>query len=139
MTIDRLCQQNANFLSALKIAHLLIVQRLGDVETIEQDRGIAFGGISIFFGDNALEFPQAHAVFIGNFRLGKDTVALFNRLPKSSIAHDHRIDYSIGVEGKLILTQDSQLARADNITFLRLKFSSEDFHERGFAGAVWAG
>ena len=41
MAVERLRQQDAHLLSALQLAHLPLVQRVRDVEALQQDRGIA--------------------------------------------------------------------------------------------------
>ena len=38
---ERLREQHADLLAALQLRHLLLVERLGDVEAVEQDRRIA--------------------------------------------------------------------------------------------------
>ena len=81
MSVKGLRQQNADLLSALKIAHSLLVQGLGNIEAIEQDCRIAFGRITIFFGDNPFQLAQTHAVFICDLKVRKDTIALLDRFP----------------------------------------------------------
>ncbi len=46
-------QQHADLLPALQLSHLALVQRLGDVEPVEQHRGIALSCVAVFFGDHA--------------------------------------------------------------------------------------
>jgi len=41
------------------------MKRLGDVETVEQHRGIGFRRVAALIADNALQFAEAHAVVIG--------------------------------------------------------------------------
>jgi len=138
MTKQRLRQQHADFLSALQIAHLLLVKLFGNVQPIEQNCGIALGGVSILFGDDAFEFAQTHAVIVGQVVLGEELLALFNGLPQAAVSHDHGVDHAIRVKGKLILPQDSQLARAHYIPLLGLELSGEDIHQSRLAGAVRA-
>ena len=62
-------QQRAHLLAALQLAHLALVQFVGDVETLQQDRRIALGGVAVFFADNAFEFAETHTVFVGHLGL----------------------------------------------------------------------
>src|SRR5689334_22955253 len=64
---ESLSEKNANFLTALELAHLALVKVGGDVESIEKDGGIAFGGITILFTDDTFEFAESHAVGVRHF------------------------------------------------------------------------
>ena len=68
---QRLRQQHAHLLAALQLAHLALVQRLGNVEAVEQDRGVALGGVAVLFADDAFELAQPHAVFVGHARASR--------------------------------------------------------------------
>ena len=68
-----------------------------------------------------------------------DDFALFQRGPQALVAHDDGVDDAIFVEGKLVLAQHAELARADDGSLLRLKFAGQKLHEGGLAGAVRAG
>ena len=68
-----------------------------------------------------------------------DRVALLHRRPQPLVAHDDRVDRSVGIESKLILAQDSQLPRTHDSAFLRIQFTAEQLHERGFARAIGPG
>ena len=76
MPEQSLRQQDANFLSALQLAHFAGVQFFGNVEALQEDRGIALGGISIFLADNAFQFAKFHPIFIAHVVLGVDRIAL---------------------------------------------------------------
>ena len=102
---ERLRQQHAHLLPALQLAHLALVERLGNVEAVEQHGGVALGGVAVLVADGAFELAEAHAVFVGHFGLGVDAVALFERSPERLVAHDDGVDDAIGVEGELILAQ----------------------------------
>ena len=116
---EGLREEHADFLSALQLAHLAVVQRFGDVEAVEEDGGVGFGGVAVFVADDAFEFAEAHAVFVGHLGFLVDAVALFERGPERLVAHDDGVDDAIGVEGELILAQDAELARADDGALLR--------------------
>ena len=111
---------------------------VGNVETLQQNRRVTFGGVAVFLADNAFKFAELHAVGVGHLMLGVDKFALFQRGPQAPVAHDDRIDHAILVKGKLILAQNAQLARTDNCSLLRLQFAGQKFHECRFAGAVRA-
>ncbi len=115
------------------------MQLVGNVEPLQQDCGVAFGCVAVFFADNAFEFAQLHAIGVGNLRLLINSVPLLHRGPQALVAHDHRIDRRVRVKGELILAEHSQFARTDHRPFLRLEFAAEQFHERGFTRAVGPG
>ncbi len=115
------------------------MQLVGNVEALQQNGGIALGGVSVFFADDAFEFAQLHAVFIGHVVLGVDGVAFLDGGPEALVAHDDGVEDRVGVEGELVLAEHAEFTRADDIAFLRLEFAAEQVHERGFAGAIGAG
>ena len=65
--------------------------------------------VSALFADDAFEFAQAHAVFVGQLvvGLGVESVAFFQRLPERGVAHDDGVDHAEFVEGELVLAQDA--------------------------------
>ena len=75
---QRLREQHADLLAALQFAHLALVQRVFDAEAVEQDGGVGLGGVAALFADDAFEFAEAHAVFVGQLvvGLGVERVAL---------------------------------------------------------------
>ena len=139
MSEQGLRQQHADFLSALQLAHLAGVHLVGNVEALQQDGGVALGGVAVFFADDAFEFAQLHAVGVGDLRLLVDGVALLHGRPQPLVAHDDGVDHGVGVEGELVLAQHAELARADDRALLRVEFAAEQLHEGGFAGAVGPG
>jgi hypothetical protein len=115
------------------------VQGFGNVEAVEQHRGVALGGVAILVADGAFQLSQPHAVFVGHFRLRVDAVALFQRRPQRLVAHDHGVDHAIGVKRELILAQHAQFARTHHRALLRLQFAGQDFHKSGLAGPIRPG
>ena len=107
-------QEDANFLAALQLAHLALVQSRFDAQAVEQDRGVRLRGVTAFVADNSFEFAKAHAILVGQLFvwLGIKHVALLERLPQRGIAHDDRVDDAKLVEGELVLAQNTQLLRA---------------------------
>ena len=103
MSEQGLRQKHAHFLSTLQLAHFPLVQLDGNIEAVEQNRGIGLGGVAVFFADGALELAETHAVGVGHFRLFVNLVALFECGPQALVSHDDGVHYAIGVEGKLIL------------------------------------
>ena len=73
---ESLGEKHADFLAALKLAHLAVVQFFGNVEAIEQDGSVGFRGVAVFVADHAFEFAEPHAVCVGEFRLLVDAIAL---------------------------------------------------------------
>ena len=139
MPKQRLRQQHAHFLSALQFPHLAAVQFVGNIQTLQQDRGIALTRITVFFADNAFQLAELHAIGVCHVVLGVNRVALLQRRPQTLVSHDDRIDHAVGVERELVLAQDSQLPGTHDRALLRLQFAAEQLHERRFSGAVWSG
>ena len=62
---EGLGEQDADLLAALQLAHLALVEGLRDIEAIEEDGGVGFGGVAVFVADDAFELAEAHAVGVG--------------------------------------------------------------------------
>ncbi len=135
---QRLGQQHANFLPALQLAHLALVQLIGKVQSLQQQRGVGVGGVAVLFADDALQLAQPHAVVVGQLRLGIDDLALFHGGPQPLVAHDDRVDDAVGVEGKLVLAQHAELARLHHRALLRLQLAGQQLHKGGLTGTVRA-
>ena len=88
------------------------MQLVRNVEALEQDRGVGLGGVAVFLADDALQLAQPHAVLVGHVGLGVEELALLERAPQPRVAHDHRVDHAVGVEGELVLPQDAELGWA---------------------------
>ena len=120
MAEERLRQQHADLLAALQLAHRALVQRVGDVEPLQQHGGIALGGVAVLFADDALELAEAHAVLIRHFGPRIQRVALGQGVPEPLVAHDDGVDDAIAVEGVLVLAEHAELPRADHGSALGL-------------------
>ena len=115
------------------------MQFVGNIEALQQDGSVALGSVAVFFAYCSFKLTQPHTIFVGHFRLGIDSVALFQCRPETLIAHDHGVNHAIGIEGKLVLAQHPELFGADDRTFLRVLFTCQELHKRRLAGAVGAG
>ena len=136
MAEERLREQHADFLSALQLGHLAVVQLVRDVEALKQDRGVAFGRVAVLFADDALELAEAHAGFVRHLGLRVQLVALGQRVPQPAVAHDDRVDDAKAVERVLILAQHAELARPDDGALLGIELAGQQLHEGRLAGAV---
>ncbi len=116
-----------------------MMELVGDIEALQQDRRVALRFVAVLFADDALELAEAHAVGVGHLGLGVEKVALFERGPQAMVAHDHRVDDAQLVVGELILLEDAELLRADDAALLRRLLAGEQLHEGGLARAVGAG
>ena len=134
-------EEHADFLAALQLAHLALVQRRFDAEAVEQDRGVRLRGVAAFVADNSFEFAEAHAVLVGQLlvRFGVKHIPFLESLPQRGVAHDDRVDDAKFVEGKLVLPQNAQLLWPRDRTFRRFDISFQNLHQSGLAGAVRAG
>ena len=126
-------------MSALQLGHFSAVEFFGNIEAVEQDGGVALGGVAIFFADDAFKFAELHTIFVGHVGFLVDRIAFLHGGPEALVAHDDGVDGGEGVEGILILAENADLAGTDDGAFLRLDFAAEQLHESGFAGAVGAG
>ena len=133
---ERLRQQHPHFLSALQLRHCLPVQRVRDIEPLQEDRRVAFGGISVFLADDALELAEAHAVRVGHVRAGVEHVAFLERLPEALVAHDHGVDDAELVEGIVVLAQDAQLRWPSDRSTLGRLFAGQQLHQGGLTRPV---
>ena len=115
------------------------MQLVGNVEALQQDRGVALRFVAVFLADNAFELAEAHAVFVGHVGLGVEDVALLERAPQPLVAHDHRVDDAELVEGELVLLEHAELLRPDDVALLRLLLAGEQLHEGRLARAVRPG
>ena len=136
---ERLREQHAHLLAALQLAHRPLVQRVGDVEACEQDRGVALGGVAVLFADDAFELAEAHAVVVGHVGLRVERLALLERRPEPRVAHDHRVDDAELVEGELVLPEDAELVGPGDRALLRRQLAGQQLHEGRLAGAVRPG
>ena len=136
---QRLGQQHAHLLPALQLAHLALVQRVGDVEALQQDRRVGLGLVAVLFADDAFQLAQTAAVLVGHLGLVVDALALFQRGPERLVAHDDGVDDPVGVEGELVLREHADLLRPHDVALLRVDLAGEHLHEGGLARAVGAG
>ncbi len=138
MTEKRLREQHAHLLAALQLGHLSSVQLIRDVETLKQNRGVALGGVAVFFADDALELAEAHAGLVRHLRLAVELVALEQRIPQATVAHDDRVDDAMLVERVLILPEHAELFGPCYGALLSIELAREQFHERRLAGPIRA-
>ena len=94
MAEERLRQQHAHLLAALKLPHRPLMKLVRDVEPLEQDRRVALRRIAVLLADDAFELAQAHAVFVRHVRLCIELVALGERAPEPRVAHDDGVDHA---------------------------------------------
>ena len=66
MSEERLRQQHADFLSARQLSTSCARALVGNVEALQQHRGVALGGVAVFFADNAFQFAEPHAIGVGH-------------------------------------------------------------------------
>jgi hypothetical protein len=114
---EGLGEQDADLLAALDLAHLALVELFGDVEAVEENGGVGFGGVAVLVADDAFELAETHAVGVGHLGLLVDAVALFKGGPEGLVAHDDGVDDAIGVEGELVLAEDAELAGRTTVPF----------------------
>ncbi len=109
-----------------------------NVEPLQEDCGVAFRRVPVFFADDALELAEAHAGLVGHLGLRVELVAFEEGVPQTVVTHDDRIDDAMLVERELILLQDAEFRGPHDGTLLGIELAGEQFHEGGFAGPVRA-
>ncbi len=79
-------------------------------------------------------------MLVGHLGQAVDTVALLLDLPQFGVAHDHRIDHRVLLEGELVLAQlaDALVGGDGHIAGAGCQAAVEDLHEGGLAAAVGA-
>ena len=105
---ERLREQDAHLLAALQFAHRARVQIVRNVQPLEQNGRVALGRVPVLLADDALEFPEPHAVVVGHVEFGVEPLAFLERGPQPRVAHDDGVDDAEGVEGELVLLEDAQ-------------------------------
>ncbi len=105
MTEECLRQQHPDFLATLQFGHGPFVQCVGDIEPLQEHRGIALRRVAVLFADDALELTEAHAVLVRHVRPRVQGVTLFERIPQPPVAHDDGVDDATAVERVLVLAQ----------------------------------
>ena len=136
---ERLRQQDADLLAALHLGHLFPVQRLRDVEALQQNRRVGLRLVAVLVADDAFELAETHAFGVGQIAFLVEDFALLERAPQLVVAHHDSVDDAELVEGELILPQDADLGRAHDGAALRRLLAGQQLHERRLAGAVRAG
>jgi len=138
---ERLRQEDADFLAALHLAHLALVQRGFDVQAVQQDPGVGLGRVSALVADNSFQLAEAHAVLVGQLvvRLGVKRFTFLQRLPKRAVAHDDGIDHAKFVKGELVLPQNAHLLGPADGSLGRIEVALQDLHQGGLSGTIRAG
>ena len=139
MSEQSLREKYPHFLAALQLSHHALVQVIGNIQSLQQQRGVGLGGIAIFFADRAFQFAEFHAVFVSNLRLGVNLFTLFHRSPEPLVAHDDGVDHAVGIKSKLVLAQYAELSRTHDSSLLRVEFPREKVHKSRFTGAIGSG
>ena len=78
---QRLRQQHAHLLAALELAHRALVQLVRDVETLQQNRRIALGRVTVLVADDAFELAEPHAVVVRHLGLARRAVRALRAPP----------------------------------------------------------
>src|SRR5882757_4050210 len=112
---------------------------IGDIESLQQNRSIGLGLIAILFTDDTFKLAQADAVIVSQFGFVVESFALFKCGPQRLVTHNDGIDYTIGIEGILVLAEDTQLARTHHRALLRLMLGGEDLHKGRLASTIRTG
>jgi hypothetical protein len=90
------------------------VQRVRDVEPLQKDCRVAFGGVAVFLADDTLELAEAHAILVGHVCARVEPLSLLERFPEALVAHDHRVDDPELIERVVVLAQDAQSRRTSD-------------------------
>ncbi len=130
---QRLRQQHPHLLSTLQLGHRPIVERFGNIETLQQDGRLARRFVAVFVADDPFELAQPHSLVVGHLGPGVEQFPLFERLPQPPVTHDHGVDDAKLVEGVLVLAQHAEFCRRDDGAPLRWKLAGQELHESGLS------
>ena len=131
-------EEDADLLPRLEFAHQSLVQRLPNVESLQQHGGIALRRVSVLFSDDPFQFSEAHALVIGEGGLRVEPFAFLKGAPEALVPHHHRIDHAEPIEGKLVLAKHPDLGRRGHGPLLRNGLARQQLHEGGLARSVRA-
>jgi len=136
---EGLGEEHPDLLAPLQLGHGSLVQGIGNVQTLQQDGGVAVRRVAVFLAHDAFELAEAHAIGSGQVGLGVEDLALFERPPQAPVAHDHGVGNPDVVEGVLVLGEDPELGGTGDLPALGRQVASQELHERGLARPVGAG
>ena len=137
---QHLRQQHAQLPARRHRAHRAGVLFDRDAQAQQQLAGAGLGGVAVQFAEDDLQLGHAHAVFFAHVGKGVDAVALLLHFPQLGVAHDHRVEHRVGLEGELVLAQLAQpfVGVDADIAGSGLEVAAEDLHQGRFAAAVGA-
>ena len=133
-------QQHPQLQARGDFAHGTEVQFRADAGAQQDLAGAALRGVAIHLGEVGLQLRDFHAVLVGHLRQAVDAVALLLYRPQLGVAHDHRVDHGILLEGELILAQlaDTLIGRDRHVAGAGRQAAIEDFHQGRLAATIGA-
>ena len=139
---QRLREQHAHLLVAVQLLHLLVVQ-LGSgcrARSAARPRPLS-ASQPLKSANSAFELGRAHAVFVGEVRLGVERFLLLHDLVELLMPHDDRLQHRTSSIGKVVLLAAPRSARP-GVTWTIALFGSilagQNLQKGRFAGAVGA-
>ena len=106
---------------------------------LQQDfTGTALGSVTVHLGKLDFELSDFHTIRLTHLCQAVNTVTFALHGPKLSITHDHSINHTVFLKGKLVLAQSTNLITGSNRDIARgwHQGATEDFHECRLATAI---
>jgi hypothetical protein len=112
------------------------VQRVRDVEPLQQDRGVALGRVAVLLADDALELAEAHAVGVGHVGLRVERVALLERVQRRALPMITVSMTRWASKANWSWRSTPSFGGTHDRALLRVELARQELHERRLAGAV---
>ena len=135
-----LCQEHADFLTAIEFGHQVVVEFFGNAKSLEEYGCTRVGFVTADFAKASLDFHRLQALFFGHFRERIKFVALLAQLIKFRETHHDGFEDCVVFVGEVVLLQNGDtFARVlRDFTRVRFEFARKNLEECGFAGTVCA-
>ncbi len=102
---EGLGKKDANLEIVFNFLHLLLVQICRNAKAVQHLCCLAFGFPASHFSKLAFKFCSAKAIFLAEVFFGVDLIPLLHYSVEFLVAHDYCLQYSVFIEGKVVLTQ----------------------------------
>ena len=134
----RLRQHDLHLFAFLEVAHHQVKPVVAHAKSLNQTRRLGVSLPTVQFGKFGFQLGRANAVFLGKILFFVDGVLFYLDLIQTLVAHQHRIQYGVFVEGKVILTQNRHANRVGNryLARRRLQFTAQDLEKGGLSRTV---
>jgi hypothetical protein len=74
-------EQDTDFLAALQLSHRASVERVVDIQAVEQNGRVTLRRVPVFFSDDCFELSQPHSVLVSQRRFPVELLAFLEGTP----------------------------------------------------------